>query len=182
MAQVITLHKGLAVGRYGPACCCTFGDKKDATRRRDPPYFLLMRRGFTLSELLLILAVVGVLFGIGLPRLSSSLDRIEVGAAAGHIVAAHQRARLLAITSGRVLILSIDSVALSIRPRGEPAPLWSEPGPGSSRVSLAGPARKFVFSPEGFSLGLSNATLRLSRGAATRTVVISRLGRVRVTR
>jgi hypothetical protein len=30
-------------------------------------------------------------------------------------------------------------------------------------------------------MGLSNASFRLSRGGATRTVVVSRLGRVRLT-
>ena len=55
-------------------------------------------------------------------------------------------------------------------------PLWSEAGPAAHRVSLAGPGRQFTFSPEGFSLGLSNATLRLTRGNATRTLIVSRLG------
>lgn len=141
-----------------------------------------MRHGFSLSELVLALALAGILLTIGLPRLSGSLDRIEVGAAASQIAGAHQRARLLAITTSRMLILSIDSVALTIRPQDTPAPLWSAPGPWSSGVTLAGPPRQFLFSPQGFSLGLSNATLRLSRGMATRTVVVSRLGRVRVTR
>ncbi|MDQ3222605.1 MAG: GspH/FimT family pseudopilin, partial [Gemmatimonadota bacterium] len=77
--------------------------------------------------------------------------------------------------------LSVDPLVLTIRRRGATVPLWSEAGPAAQRVSLAGPARQFTFSPEGFSLGLSNATLRLTRGSATRTVIISRLGRVRVT-
>jgi prepilin-type N-terminal cleavage/methylation domain-containing protein len=141
-----------------------------------------MRYGLTLLELVLVLAVAGVLLAIGVPRLSGYLDRIEVGAAAGHIAAAHQRARLMAITGSQVLTLTIDSAALTIRRRGIQAPIWSESGPASSGVSLTGPTRTFVFSPEGFTLGLSNATLRLNRGAATRTVVVSRLGRVRVTR
>jgi prepilin-type N-terminal cleavage/methylation domain-containing protein len=141
-----------------------------------------MRYGLTLLELVLVLAVAGVLLATGVPRLSGYLDRLEVGAAAGHIAAAHQRARLMAITRSQVLILSIDSAALTIRRRESQAPIWSESGPASSGVSLTGPTRTFLFSPEGFTLGLSNATLRLNRGAATRAVVGSRLGRVRITR
>lgn len=87
----------------------------------------------------------------------------------------------MAVTQSLVTVLSVDASALTIRRRGMNPPLWSEAGPAAHRVALAGPARQFTFSPEGFSLGLSNATIRLSRGRATRTVIISRLGRTRVT-
>jgi prepilin-type N-terminal cleavage/methylation domain-containing protein len=141
-----------------------------------------MRQAFTLPELLLVLALAGILFGVAIPGLSAALDRIEVAAAARHIVAAHHRARLMAITQSLVTVLSVDSLALTIRPRGLITPLWSEAGPAAQRVSLAGPVHQFTFSPEGFSLGLSNATIRLTRGNSSRTVIVSRLGRVRVTR
>lgn len=141
-----------------------------------------MRRAFTLVELMLVLAVLGVLLGIAIPGLSQVLDRIEVEAAAAHIVAAHQRARLLAITHGQVVKLSIDGARIAIYPRSGLVPLWSESGPSEDRVTLAGPARQFTFSPEGFTLGLSNASLQLVRGTSRRTVVISRLGRIRILR
>ena len=141
-----------------------------------------MRRAFTLVELMLVLAVLGILLGIAIPGLSQSLDRIEVEAAAAHIVAAHQRARLLAITRAQVMRLSIDGARIVIYPRIGLNPLWSEPGPSETGVTLAGGARQFTFSPEGFTLGLSNASLQLVRGSSRRTVVISRLGRVRVLR
>lgn len=141
-----------------------------------------MRKGFSLVELVLVLAVAGLLFGIALPPLSGALDHIEVGSAANHLVAAHQRARIMAVTRGQVLVLSIDAANLVIRSRGQASPLWSEDGPAAARVALEGPARQFIFSPEGLTLGLSNATLRLTRGSASRTIVISRLGRVRIVR
>jgi prepilin-type N-terminal cleavage/methylation domain-containing protein len=156
--------------------------QKGCQHGRARPYFRPMRQGFSLPELVLVFALGGILFAIAVPPLVDAVDRIEVGAAASHIAAAHQRARIMAITRSQVVVLSIDSAELSIRPRGTPMSLWSEPGPAASGISLAGPARQFTFSPEGFTLGLSNATLHLSRGAATRTVVVSRLGRVRVVR
>jgi prepilin-type N-terminal cleavage/methylation domain-containing protein len=145
------------------------------------PLSCAMRRAFTLPELMLVLAVLGVLFGITIPRLTTMVDRIEVQAAAARLVAAHRRARIMAITRSQVLVLSIDSSELSIRPRGSAMLLWSDTGPLANHVAMLGPTRQFIFSPEGLTLGLSNATLRLSRGASTRTVVVSRLGRVRVT-
>lgn len=141
-----------------------------------------MRNGFSFAELLLTLAVTGILVGIAVPRLSVILDGIEVQSAAARLVAAHQRARMMAVTRGRVLVLSVRADSVTISARGGVAPLWSEPGPAAARVALEGISRQFTFSPEGLTLGLSNATLRLSRGSALRAVVISRLGRARITR
>ncbi|HEY3012485.1 MAG TPA: GspH/FimT family pseudopilin [Gemmatimonadales bacterium] len=141
-----------------------------------------MRRAFTLPELMLVLAVAAILLAMAVPQLSRAVDRIQVEAATAHILAAHQRARLLAMARGQVLVLSIDSASLSILPYSGSAPFWSELGPSAMRVSLAGPPRRFMFSPEGFTLGLSNATLQLTRGSSSRTIVVSRLGRIRVVR
>ena len=139
-----------------------------------------MRRGFSLLELVLVLAVVGLLFGIALPRFAGAVDHIEVESAANHLMAAHQRARIMAVTRSQVLVLTIQADSLIIRPRGQASPLWAEIGPTATGVTLEGPARQFTFSPQGLTLGFSNATLRLSRGTASRTIVISRLGRVRI--
>ena len=129
---------------------------------------------------MLVLAVMGIALGVAVPPLIGALNRIEVAAAASHIASAHTRARLLAITRNQVVVLTVDSLALAIHSRGSPTPLWSENGPAQTGISLTGSGRAFMFSPEGFSLGLSNATLRVSRGKATRAVIVSRLGRVRV--
>jgi prepilin-type N-terminal cleavage/methylation domain-containing protein len=139
-----------------------------------------MRRGVTLVELMLVLAVAGILFGVAVPALSLLLDSLAVHAAISHIEAAHARARLLAITRGKVITLAIDSARIAISPRNDTLALWSEEGPSAQRVHLEGAQRQFTFSPEGFTLGVSNASLQLSRGATRQTVVISRLGRVRV--
>jgi prepilin-type N-terminal cleavage/methylation domain-containing protein len=144
--------------------------------------FCPMRNGVTLPELMLVLAVAGLLFGITVPGLSGAVDRVEVWSAANHVVAAHRRARMMAITTGQVLVLTVNPDLLTIRPRGQPDAVWAEAGPASSRVKLEGRAQQFTFSPEGLTLGLSNATLKLTRGAATRTIVISRLGRIRIAR
>jgi type IV fimbrial biogenesis protein FimT len=149
------------------------------TMCQDPAW--RMRSGFSLIELVLVLALLALLLGIALPPLTGALDRIEVASAASQIAAAHTRARMMAISKSRVLVLSVDSASLSIHLRGSTSQLWSGIGPARSGVSLSGPSRSFTFSPEGFSLGLSNASLHLSRGSATRTVVVSRLGRVRIT-
>jgi prepilin-type N-terminal cleavage/methylation domain-containing protein len=147
------------------------------------PLFWGMRRAFTLPEIMLVLAVTGLLLGIVVPKLSRVNDALAVEAAGNHMVAAHQRARIMAIARGEVMVLSVDADRLTISSRGSrTAPLWSEAGPSATGVTLTGAARQITFSPEGLTLGLSNTTLRLARGSASRSIVISRLGRVRVLR
>ncbi len=139
-----------------------------------------MQRGTTLLELTLSLAIIGLLLGIALPQLRGLTDSIAVDRAAHEIIAAHRRARIVAVLRSQVIELTVDSTDLAIRARGSAVDLWRGPGPAASRVALAGPQRHITFSPVGMSMGLSNASFRLSRGAAIRTVVVSRLGRVRI--
>ncbi len=139
-----------------------------------------MRRGATLLELALALAIMGLLLGIALPRLARVTDGLAVDRAALDIIAAHRRARIIAILRSRIVELTIDANDLTIRPRGNAADLWHVAGPASRQVILAGPSRTITFSPVGITMGLSNASFHLSRGAASRTVVVSRLGRVRL--
>jgi prepilin-type N-terminal cleavage/methylation domain-containing protein len=141
-----------------------------------------MKQGFSLPELMLVLAVIGILLAIGVTNLVRVTDQLSVDAAATHLTTAHQRARMMAVARSQVLTLLVDSSTISIAGRAGGAPLWSSAGPAASGVSLAGPAQRFTFSPEGLTLGLSNATLRLQRGSSTRTLIISRLGRVRILR
>ncbi len=141
-----------------------------------------MRGGFSLVELVLALAVAGLLMLIAVPRVSRALDQVEVDAATSRVVGAHQRARMMAIARGQVVTLVIDSAQLAIASRGGRDPLWFQDGPASAGVTLSGATRRFTVSPTGITLGLSNASLVLSRGASRRTVLVSRLGRVRVVR
>ena len=141
-----------------------------------------MTRGYSVPELMLVFAVVGLLLGIAVPRFSRALDYIAVDAAATEVIAAHQRARMMAIARGQVLTLDIDSTQLRIAQPSGATPLWIHDGPAASGVRLSGATRRFTFAPTGITLGLSNASLLLSRGPSLRTVVFSRLGRVRVLR
>jgi len=140
-----------------------------------------MRRGVTLLELALVLAIMGVLVGIAIPPFQRMADSLAVHHAALEIISAHRRARMSAILQSRLLELTIHRDTLAIRVPGASSDLWHAAGPEGEGVTLTGPTRGLIFSPVGLTLGLSNATYRLTRGAATRTVIVSRLGRVRVT-
>lgn len=143
-----------------------------------------MRRGFTLIELALAISVVGLVTAIAIPPLMSRLDAVTTDTAARRLVSAHFRARMEAILRNRIVLLLVrsDSVVISAVQSGDTAVVWREAGPAAEGVQLAGPARRLIFSPVGITMGVSNATFRLSRGAAAREVVASRLGRVRIVR
>jgi prepilin-type N-terminal cleavage/methylation domain-containing protein len=140
-----------------------------------------MRRGFTLLELALVLAIMGLVAGIAIPRFQRVADSLAVHHAALEIVSAHRRARFSAILQNRMVQLTVRADSLAIRIPGTPGDLWHAAGPSAEGVSLTGPSQPLLFSPLGLTVGVSNASFRLSRGAATRTVIVSRLGRLRVT-
>ncbi|HEX3234731.1 MAG TPA: GspH/FimT family pseudopilin [Gemmatimonadales bacterium] len=139
-----------------------------------------MRRGITLIELLLVLIVTGLLSAIALPRFATLADDLAVEAAARHLVGAHRRARMIAILESRPVVLTIAPDSLVIRLGSAGPQSWRASGPVADGVALAGGAKQIVFSPVGVTAGLSNASFQLTRGGASRTVVVSRLGRVRI--
>ena len=141
-----------------------------------------MRHGHTLLELTLVLAVTGLTLGIALPRIDAVGDTLAVDHAARELVTAHRRARYAAILKSRPVVLTVSADSLAYRVVGAAGRLWWLPGPSRNGITFVGPTRQITFSPVGISTGLSNATFRLLRGAASRTVIVSRLGRVRVTR
>jgi prepilin-type N-terminal cleavage/methylation domain-containing protein len=143
-----------------------------------------MTRGMTLPEVVVTLVILGLTLSIAGPQLSAPLDAVAVEQAAGEIAAAHARARITAVVESRVALLrvSADSVTLEVLTPDGPERRWSVPGPGRLAVGMAGAARTLTFSPTGISMGFSNASWTLTKGAASRRVVISRLGRVRIER
>jgi prepilin-type N-terminal cleavage/methylation domain-containing protein len=141
-----------------------------------------MRRGFTLVELLVVIAVAALLLALAAPRFAGMLDSIQAEAAARRLAGALQLARATAVLRGRRTALEVQRGALALRlVDGRDSTLvWQVPGPAAESVALTGPSRPVVFAPTGLAFGVANATFQLSRGRASRQVVVSRLGRVRI--
>jgi Tfp pilus assembly protein FimT len=141
------------------------------------------RRGFSLPELVVIAALVALITATGVPALLYVVDRRLVDAAAQQLVLAHREARLTAVTTRRTALLRLGADSLELRlTRGGPDTTlaWRRPGPRQYGVAVLGNPRTARFIPTGYTIGVSNASYTLTRGAARRKVVISRLGRVRV--
>jgi prepilin-type N-terminal cleavage/methylation domain-containing protein len=143
-----------------------------------------MRRGVTLLELAVVLALAGIIAGIALPAARRFKDAIAVDRAAHTIVAGHRVARFSAIMRGRRTLLTVRAESLVVHALmgTDTLTLWTHPGPSADGVALAGPPRTLVFAPTGLPLGVSNATFALTSGTAARNVVVSRLGRTRIVR
>lgn len=144
----------------------------------------MSRHGALLVELVLALVVAGLLVAIGVPALRAPLDRLATDRAALEVAAAHTRARIASIAHNRVgrLLITQDSLTITLGHPPDTTRHWSAGGPSVSGVTLTGPTREILFRPAGISYSLSNATYTLTRGAAITRVIISRLGRVRMER
>jgi prepilin-type N-terminal cleavage/methylation domain-containing protein len=140
-----------------------------------------VRNGFTLPELLSVIAIAGVLLSIVIPPLGRLLDQAAVHESVDRFAALHATTRQLAISRNALARLELDSsrhrATLSVR---RTATAWDTVGSyvlGSAVFSCSNPT--LVFGPLGLGYGTSNARVIFTRGAAADTVTTSRTGRLR---
>ena len=140
-----------------------------------------MRRGFTLLELVVVLALVAMLTTFAMLRLAPLLDWIAADGAARDVTTALAVTRTAAVLRGARARLRIAADTLRVDREGpagwEPYARWA--GPASAGVTLTVSNPEVVFSPLGIAWGLSNTRIVLRRGSQIETITTSRLGRVR---
>jgi prepilin-type N-terminal cleavage/methylation domain-containing protein len=140
-----------------------------------------MRRGFTLTELAVVLAILAIVTAITLPRLRGLLDWIAVNTAAQDVTTAVAVTRYTAIMQGgrRRLVIARDSLRIDRWSGDSWVPHERWPGPDRHGVALEVSNPVVVFDPIGLAWGLSNTKVVLRRGVRSETITLSRLGRVR---
>lgn len=140
----------------------------------------LMRTGFTVVELLVVLAVTAVLAGLSLPSMLGMRDRITVRLAAVDAARALADARSVAMTASRRTAVRIDARTntLTVIAGSETIRTLHLDEYG---VRLRTTRDSIAFGPTGIGWGAASATITISRGSASTALAISRIGRIRKT-
>lgn len=140
-----------------------------------------MHRGYSLSELAVVLAVIGLVTALALPRWGTLLDRIAVERAASELTTALAVTRNAAVLRTTRARLSIAPDSLGIDEWGDRRwlPMLRWPGPEGHGVSLELSNETVIFGATGIGLGASNTTVVLRRGTQTAKITMSRVGRVK---
>ncbi len=142
-----------------------------------------MRRGVTLLELLIVILVTTLLVSLALPALGALHDRLAVDAVTEELVAAHTRARLVAVAERRVAVLTLTADSLVVRVVEAPLDTvvrWRGEGATAQGVLVTGMPRSVLVGPSGVTMGAAQRTYVLTKGTARKQVVVSRYGRIRV--
>ena len=140
-----------------------------------------MRKGITLAELAVVVAIVAIVTAITLPRLGGLLDWMALNAAAQEISTAMAVARSSAVMQGtrsRALIAA-DTLRIDRWLGDSWGPLERWPGPNAHGVTLEVSNPEIVFDPIGLGWGVSNTKVVLRRGSRSEMITVSRLGRIK---
>lgn len=138
------------------------------------------RPALTLLELVIVLMIIGLLSIVAVRELGRYLDRIAARAAITEAAEVIQQARDEALARHTVVSVRIDTAAdqLALRERGRALAVHALGH--AHRVAITATRDSLVFDVRGLGYGASNLTLVATRGHAAETLVVSRLGRVRV--
>lgn len=135
--------------------------------------------GATLLEMAIVLAMLGLLASLALPRAGGMLDRARVTAARTEAVTVFAIARHLAIRQSRRATVTIDSRRGRLIVHMGADTAYRRDLARSFGVTLVATQDSMSYHATGIGYGAANLSLRISRGRAADTVVVSRLGRVR---
>jgi len=137
------------------------------------------RRAFTLLELIVVLGIGGILMAIAIPRAARYLDAIRVRSATQEIMSVFVTARHHAIARARHASVLVDAEAGRIEVRSEDKRVLVRDLAHGYGVTLTATRDSMSYSPIGLGWGAANLKITIQRGAASDTVVLSRVGRIR---
>ena len=137
------------------------------------------RMGFTLAELLVVLAVLGVLLVITVSRIGAAADRTAVRAATAEAASVFHAARSTAIYRRSPVAIRIDTLQATLISRSDTELLVRRDLWQSYRVRLSATRDSMAYDARGLGIGTANLSLVARRGRFADTLFVSRLGRLR---
>lgn len=140
---------------------------------------LLMRPGYTLAELAIVIAIMGLATVTGIRGLTHHLDRIAARNAVEEAAGALARARDEALARHALVTVRIDTTDATIVLRAGTLRLARYAIGHEHGATLETTRDSISFDVRGIGFGAANFTLVARRGSAADTLVVSRLGRVR---
>jgi type II secretion system protein H len=148
--------------------------------------FVLDRRGFTAIELLIVIAIIGVVMATSVPWMLTYSQSATLKAGAEEMAAGLNRARQLAISQNQNVCVEVTAAKYRFRVGSCGAGVWTGTGTGAdgffalaNRVTVASNANP-VFDYLGAANPGATLTVTNPEGGATLGVVVSPAGRVRV--
>ena len=138
-----------------------------------------MRKGHTVLEQLVVLAVMTILLTLVIPQTLSALDRSAVRNARRQVVSALGSARGSAQSRAERVAVAMDSSAGLLRILAGTDTLLVRPLRAELGVVLSASRDTITYGASGRGYGAANSTIVLSRGTAAETVYVARLGRAR---
>jgi prepilin-type N-terminal cleavage/methylation domain-containing protein len=139
----------------------------------------MARRGFSLLELIVVLAIAGIILALALPLLTNVRDAAGVRGAVEELGVLYAAARQEAIARRAAVTVRLDTAGRAVELRVAGALLVRRALGETYGVSLGTNRDSTVYDPRGIGFGLSNVTIVVRRGTKVDTLAVSRLGRVR---
>jgi Tfp pilus assembly protein FimT len=140
--------------------------------------FLHRERGGLLIELVLTMALLGVVMSIAIPNVRAIVDRMGVRGARQDVVLALWAARNAASVRGEPASFIADAPAGRVRVVSGADTVFSRDLTARRGVALAVTRDSITYAATGLGWGAANTRIIVSRGRWADTITTSRLGRV----
>jgi prepilin-type N-terminal cleavage/methylation domain-containing protein len=137
------------------------------------------RRGMTIVELLVVMAILGAMAAIAVPRAVTTMDRFSVRGATQDVVLAIAAARAAASDRSAYVSFVADPRTGRVRAVSGGETLLERDLARTRGIRLEASRESVTFAPGGLGWGAANTTVIVTKGTRSDTIVMSRLGRVR---
>lgn len=140
-------------------------------------------KGFTLAEMIVILAIIGIILGMSLPFFSQSISSARLKTAVRDIVATLSTARSYAITKRAEcsVVFDLEREEYWIEILGSVLEKRSKAPEGIDLVDTTFSSRRVNFLPTGALIGASGSITIMDKGGRTKLVrVINVTGKIKV--